>query len=247
MDQDRERVKAAFKNMTGKEKIRYILQSYWVCIVVGAIVLWIGISIIGKFTFNQPPEKCLQIGVRASRLDPPSIEELPDHLEERFPEMTEGGEKVFSSEQFFAGYRQIEAEEANAVMYKMAGCVAAGMLDVIVGDQETMVNDVSLNIYKDLRNVFTEEELEKIARLAKERAPEGEEGILYLDYAVTTTNGRTEEIIKDIPYLICVTGGDEGIDDCLAGDPVYLAIVNNAPNLDNVKALIWSLLGENGD
>lgn len=247
MDQDRERAREAYQYMTKGEKIKYIWQYYKVHFFITALLLFIGISLIGNLTFNKEPEACLQVGIRAQYLDPDSVQELDDYLAERFPEMTENGEKAFYVNQFYAGYGQGEEEEATAMMYKLAGCVAAETLDVVIGDYETMANDIAMGIYLDLRTVFTEEEMEKLERLAAQHALEGQDGIAYLDYKVTTVNGRTESKVKDVPYLICIGGGDEKIDACLTGNSGYLAIVGNTANIDNVKTLIWSLLEENVD
>ena len=247
MDTDREKVKTAYQQMTIKEKIGYILQNYWLQILIGIALLGMLVWFIGRFTFDKPQEKCLQIGIRAKVLDPDAIDALPLHLEESHPGMTENGEKQFWAEQFYTGYSQAEAEEANAMLYRLAGSVAAGMLDVVVGDQESMVNDVSMGLYLDLREVFTEEEFLELERLASERAPEGEEGILYVSYKITTYHGRAESVVKDLPCLIRVAGGDAELDACAPGLPLYLGIVNNTSNLEQVKTWIWSLLSEKAD
>ena len=209
-----------------------------ICIIIGA-----SISIIGNFTFNKKPDACLQIGVRAQTLDPEAIDELPAYLAEKYPEMTEDGVKAFYSEQFFAGYKNYEAEEALVVSNKLDACVAAGTLDVVIGDLETLRNEVGRGVYLDLRNVFTEEEFGILQERAQARTMnENEEGIVYIDYKVSSLNGRTESIEKDVPYLICVSGGDAKLDECVSNRGTYLAIVWNSVNMENVKSLIWSLL-----
>ena len=247
MDTDRERAKESFKDMTVGEKIKHIWQYYRFKIIIAVILIGAGISLIGNVTFNKEPEACLQVGIRAKYLDPDLIQELAEYLEAKYPEMTEDGEKAFYVDQYYAGYKKTETEEATAMVYKLAGSIAAEKLDVVIGDYETMSSDVSMSIYLDLRDVFTEEEMEKLEKLAAERAEEGAEGVAYLSYKLTTVDGRTEGSVDDVPYLICIGGGDEMIDECLIGSSGYLAIVNNTNNLDNVKAFIWSLLGENTD
>lgn len=247
MDQDRARVKEAYQHMTKKERVIYIFQNYWVQILIAVLIVVGGIMLIGRFTFNKPPENCLHVGVHAKLMDPDEIQVLDQHLAERFPEMLEDGKKAFNATQYYAGYTEAEGEEAGVIKQKLAGSVAAGMLDVIVGDQETLATDVDMGACQDLRNLFTEEELEKITELADQRAKEGEEGLVYMDYKVIGSTNRIEELVKDVPFMICITGGDEGIDACAANEPVYLTVATNAANIDNVKTLIWALLGENGD
>lgn len=247
MDTDREKVKSAYRQMSKKEKLGYIFQNYWVQMVVGIALCGILVSVIGHFTFNRPAEPCLQIGIRAKVMDLEAVDVLAAHLEERYPEMTEEGKKVFRIDQFYSGFTREAAEEANALMYKLAGSVAAGMLDVVVGDEESMVNDVSMGLYLDLREVFTEEELKELKILADQRAPEGKEGLLYVSYKVITNNGRVEEMSKDLPCFICIAGGDEQLDACAPMEPLYVGIVNNTSHMEQVKEWIWSLLKENAD
>lgn len=247
MDIDREKVKTAYQQMSKKEKLGYIFQNYWLRMVVGSVLLVILVSVVGHFTFNRPPEPCLQIGIRAKVMDLEAVDVLAEHLAERYPELTEDGEKAFRVDQFYSGYTREAAEEANAIMYKLAGSVASGMLDVVVGDQESMVNDVSMGLYLDLREVFTEEELKELETLAAQRAPEGKEGLLYVSYKRVTNNGRVEEISKDLPCFICITGGDEQLDACAPMEPLYVGIIHNTAHLDQVKEWIWSLLKENAD
>ena len=243
MDKDRERAKEALQYMSTKEKVAHFIRYYKMRVIVACLVIGVSISIVGKFTFNKKPDACLQIGVRAQTLNPEAIEQLPDYLTEKYPEMTVGGEKAFYSEQFFAGYKNYEAEEAMVVSNKLDACVAAGTLDVLIGDLGTLKSEVGRGVYMDLRNVFSEEELDKITTLAQEKVLEKDgEGVVYIDYKVSSLNGRTESIEKNIPYLICISGGDAKLDECVSNRECYLAIMWNTNNLDNVKTFIWSLL-----
>ncbi len=248
MDKDRERAKESLKYMSGKEKIAHFFRYYRMPILAACIVIAVAISIIGQFTFNKRPDGCLQIGVRAEVLDPDSIEALPEYLTEKYPEMTEGGEKAFYTEQFFAGYKDYEAEEAMIVSNRLDACVASGMVDVLIGDLETLQSEVGRGVYMDLHEVFSEEELERIEKLAQPRTGSNEDsGIVYIDYKISGSYGRTESVVKDVPYLICISDGDEALDKCISDRITYLAIIWNTENMDNVKTFIWSLLGENVD
>ena len=95
MDKDRERAKESLQYMSGKEKIAHFIRYYKMHVIVTCLVIGAAISIIGKFTFNKKPDGCLRIGVRAQTLDPESIEQLPEYLAEKYPEMTKNGELAF--------------------------------------------------------------------------------------------------------------------------------------------------------
>ncbi len=47
MDTDREKVKTAYQQMTIKEKISYILQNYWLQILIG-MALFVGGKVVWK-------------------------------------------------------------------------------------------------------------------------------------------------------------------------------------------------------
>ena len=231
--------------MSGKEKLQHFFRYYKMPVIVVCVILVIGISILGNFTFNKKPDGCLRVGVRAHNLDPNSVTALPEHLAEKFPEMTENGEKVFYAEQFFAGYKDYEAEEAAIVSNRLDAFVAAGMVDVLIGDLNTLQSEVDRGVYMDLREVFNDEELKLIEELAQSRTgSEDKPGIVYVDYKNMGLNGKIDEIIKNIPYLICVSDGDQYVDACVSNKGTYLAIIWNTENIENVKTFIWSLLGE---
>lgn len=248
MDKDREHAKEALQHMSKKEKLAHIWRYYRVPFFVTCLVIGIAISLIGNLTFNKRPDGCLQIAVRTQYLSPEDVEALPQYLSEKYPEMMENGEKAFYAEEYKAGYKSFEAEEANIVSQKMEASVAAGTLDVFVGDLETLKSDVNRGIYMDLRNVFTEEELQKIEKLAQPRTGDEEQtGIVYLDYMIGGSYGRVESMQEHIPYLICIAGGDEKVDACVSNRTTYMAIAWTSTNMDNVKTFLWSLLGENVD
>ncbi len=248
MDKDRERAKEALNYMSGKEKLAHFIRYYKMPVLGACVVIALAIAIIGNFTFNKRPDGCLQVGIRAEVLDPEAIEALPEYLTEKYPEMTEDGKKAFYAEQFYAGYKAYEAEEARVVSDRLDACVASGMLDVLIGDLATLQNEVGRGVYLDLRDVFSEEELKRLEELAQPRTGSSEDtGIVTIDYKVSGSYGRTESIVKDIPYLICISEGDEYIDSCASHSKTYLAIIWNTENIDNVKTFIWSLLGENVD
>lgn len=242
MDKDTKSARENFRELSGKEKIKHILYYYGLSILGIVLVIGILVSIIGKLTFAKEKDACLGTAIHAKYMDPDTIDLLDEHLTELFPDMTEDGVKEFKVYSFYNGYTAAEAEEKTAMIYRMAAFIQTQMMDVIIGDEESLRFDGNCGYLMDLREIFSEEELEAIKEKADLLSKDGESGILCVDITETGDTGRIKDVQKDIPLMICLRGADSIIDESLAQRPVYIGIVSNAPNLDNAKYLILQLL-----
>ncbi len=243
MDQDRKNAVKAFHEMTFSQKAGHILRYHWWKILLVILLIIAAVDYIGHLTFAREKESCMGIALHARYLDPEAIDGLPGHLNEVYAVYTAGGEKEFKVYQFYNGYTAAEAEENTATIYRMAASIQTQMLDVFIGDEESLDFDAGSGYLLDLREVFSEEELALIEEKANALSKDKESGLIRRDVSVTSDTGRIVSTEKDIPLLICVRGADSTIDESLALRPAYIGIVSNAPNLDNVKAFILELLG----
>ncbi|MBR3393279.1 MAG: hypothetical protein IKG51_04120 [Firmicutes bacterium] len=242
MDQDRQSARENFRQLSGKEKFQHIVRYYGLAALGIVIVIIILIDLIGRHTFAKEKDACLGIAVHARYLDLDQIDLMPDHFAKLYPEPTEDGAKEYKVYSFYNGYTAAEMEEKTAMIYRMAAFIQTEMLDVIIGDEESLSFDGSSGYLVDLRDVFTEEELMAISEKANLLSRDQESGILSMDISETGDTGRIKDVRKDIPLLICIRNTDSIIDESLAKRPVYIGIVSNAPNLDNAKYLILQLL-----
>ena len=242
MDNDRQSARENFRQLSGKEKLQHILRYYGLMILGIIVVLVILFSFIAKHTFAKEKDACLGIAVHARYMDPDQIDLLGDHFKEMFPDMTENDTKEYKVYSFYNGYTAAEAEEKTAMIYRMAAFIQTEMLDVIIGDEESLGFDGNCGYLMDLRDIFTEEELAEITEKADLLSKDGESGLLFVDITEIGDTGRIKEIQKDVPLMICLRGADSIIDESLAGRPVYIGIVSNASNLDNAKEVILQLL-----
>lgn len=243
MDQDRESAREHYQRMGTGEKLLHILRYYWWQFLLIGFLLVFLISFVGRFTFAKEKEASLGIAVHGKVMDPDVIDTLGPHFDERFERMCEEGTKEFKVYQFYNGYAAAQAEERTATIYRLAASIQTESLDVIIGDMESLDFDAGCGYLMDLRDVFSEEELQKIEEAAGKLTRRDDPAIITRDVSETSDTGRIISTRKDLPLLICIRGADRIIDESLAGRPVYIGIVSNAPNLDNVKDFILELLG----
>ena len=175
-------------------------------------------------------------------MDPDQIDLLSGLFSSMSPDMLESGKKKFKIYSFYNGYTAAEAEEKTATIYRMAAFIQTQMLDIYIGDEESLRFDGSCGYLIDLREVFTEKELELIREKADLLSKDGESGILSVDITKTGDTGRITDIQKDIPVMISIRGVDSIIDESVGQRPAYIGIVSNAPNLDNARRFILQLL-----
>ena len=243
MDQDRERAKELYSKMNLWEKAVYLVQNYWkpaFFLIVGVGVV---LSIIGQMTWNRSPKSALGVGIHAKMFELNETDDFNSYLTETYPEFLTK-KSAFYGYWFYNGYSNDQVELIQSTTYQLVGAVAAGQLDVMVGDRESLEGDVSLQYCRDLSELFNEEELALIEELASAHASDGI-GIVPVTYSVTGDTGRTVDKYEDIPSLIAITGCDPKLDEIMMGQEVYLAVIVNEGRENQAKAFIWTLLGEN--
>ncbi len=242
MDADRERAKELYREMSLWEKIVYLVQNYWRPVVFAIIGVSVVLSIIGRLTWNKIADTALGIGIHATMFDPNETDDFESYMTETYPEFLTK-KSAFYSYWFYSGYSSSQGELISSTAYQLAGAIAAGQMDVMIGDAKTLSGDVGLQYCRDLSELFNEEELALIEELASAHASDGV-GIVPVTYSVTGDTGRTVEKFTDVPSLIAITGTDPKLDAIMMGNDYYLAVVVNAGREYQAKAFIWMLLGE---
>lgn len=240
-DADRQMAKESFRHMTPKEKIAYFLQYYGVKTIIAAVLVICLISIIGHATFNKETPKSLGIAINAEFLDVDKVADLAENLDEEYPQYNDGGKKEFKSYMFYNGYTQAEQEEKSTTITRFAAQIQAGMLDLVFGDEKSLTEQVERSCLLSLDEVFSEEELAMIREKADAKSEDGKSGLVDIKYDIVNDNGRTERT-ESGTYLICVTGGDPYIDECLLNKEVYVGVIVNTDSREEVRCFIFSLL-----
>ncbi len=240
-DKDIQKAKELYREMPLKEKIGYIFQYHWSKFLIGIIALIVIVSIIGRFTWAKEKDRCLGVGVYSSMIDINAVNELHTGLDKAFPEMTEDGKKEFKVYPFY-----LDMSDGTArmnMMYKLLASIELADMDVLLGDKEILVGDADKEYFMDLRELFSEEEIQMIDEAASKGDMEEEHGVIYVTYAVYGDNGRVERYVENIPMFICVEGTNEDLDKSIVAVPGYLGVLVNAKEIENTRSFIFSLLG----
>jgi len=242
MDKDRETAKEEAKQLGFGAKIAYFFRYYWGRIAAVAVALVIGISLLGHFTWNKGKKSCLGVAVHAAYYDPDLFDTFASDLTDAFPTLTENGKKEVKAYAFYNGYGTGEEEEAYTTKYREAASVEAQMLDVVIGDLDSLTEDVESGYLISLDQLFTDEEMEEIQKKAEENASEKAEGVVSLKYTISNDQGRTSQVVDKAPYLINITGTNDLIDRELIGKEVYIGVYYNGPCQEQAKEFILRLL-----
>lgn len=241
MDNDRQHAKEVFNSMTIWQKIVYLVQNYWVTALVVVIVSALVLSFIGNFTWNRPADSYLGFGFHASIMDVDKADGFKGILTEKYGDMiTDDSE--FYSYWFYSGYSQDQVEQVQATTYQFTGMVAAGQIDIMIGDVATMEKDAKQLYIQSLTEIFTEEELSKIEARTMELSEDGSSGLIRLSFDISGDTGRTVKKVRDEAFLIRINGLDPDIDEIMMGQDVYLAVVGKEDTAENVRAFIYRLL-----
>ncbi len=242
MDNDRQHAKEVFDSMSLWEKIVYLVQNYWVTALVVVIIGAIVLNFIGNFTWNRPADSYLGFGIHASTIDVDKADTFKQTLTDKYGHLIED-KSEFYSYWFYSGYSQDQVEQVQATTYQFTGMVAAGQIDMIIGDYATLEKDAKQLFIQSMTEIFTEEELKKIEERTMELNSDGTSGLIRLSFDISGDTGRTVKKVRDEAYLIRIAGLDPAIDELLIQQDAYLAFVGKEDTVEQVKAFVYTLLG----
>lgn len=223
------------------------LRYRWAYFLVGALLLYVIYFFVGRATFLKEKPRVLGVGIHTSTMRLEAAERFGAYLNDRYPEFTEEGSKSFRSYAFYQGFSPGQSEQSSVTVYQLAGSIAAGFLDILIGDQLTLSQDAESSYLMDLREIFTEEELSLISKKADTLSKDGSSGLLYLTYDIKGDTGRTQEVVRNVPLLICIRGTDRELENVLLGNDAYLAVIRNAAEKEAVREFVFRLLQIEGN
>ena len=158
MDTDSLRAKEAFQKMNFKEKVVYLIQIYGVKALIFIGVAVLVLDLVGRATWNRPADKVVGIGIHSEAIDQDLVDTLKEDITAKYPSFVEDG-REFYVYWFYSGYSQDQAEQKNSTAQKLAGATAAGQVDVMVGDIESLEQDAKARDLMPLTELFSQEEL----------------------------------------------------------------------------------------
>ena len=240
MDQDKERARELYQQMSFKEKALYLIQNYYRLAIVILVILAIVISFIGNLTWRKGPDRVIGIGLHANVMDSDLAAKAADDFGTEFPSMVEDG-RAFYTYWFYNGYNPSQVEQIESTTYQLAGCIAAEQLDVIMGDRSTLEKDCQFQYAMPLTEIFSLEELEKIEQAAGNEEA-GINGVELLSFDVTNDIGRTMKKVRDVPYMIRITGASTTVDGLMMNCETYLIVTANAQQQEEVRQFVFDML-----
>ncbi len=205
------------KGMTRKEKIEHI-WSYYNLWIIGIILLIVFLIEVGKIAVNARIET-VQSGLL---LNVTATEELETCLNEDFLAYVGGDPKKQKMETMFQYYGQTDdAEYAYYTEMSIVARISAQELDYVITDESGFAQLARGDLFLDLRQFFTEDEL----------AAFGDQ-VLY----------DTLESGQELPVGLQLNGTEFGRDHLPTELPYYLLFFANSARIDRMD-LTLSYLG----
>lgn len=233
---EKDKEKAAFKQMTGAEKRQHIWEYYRVEIICGCIGLLILCWIFNHYILNPPKKPSVNITINSLQVDNSKVDDLNDQLKEVFPEYYTKKTEIHINTNM-SGIS--DPEQEYAAMMKMIAMMAANELDVVIGDYTLMYTNAFNSYLAPLDDIFTEEELARIEELAYVQE-DAESGIISVQPGDIDTDGN-EYLMEERMYLVDISHNSM-VRIIIAGEPTYIGISSNTQHMEEAKAIFWYLL-----
>lgn len=200
------------KPMTWRQRLDHL----WTYYKVHAIVFVFAVVIAVSWIYNaMNPTQTLMNGVFANV---PMTQEGMTYLSEGYLEKCEAAGGKLEAPIFevnFNGPDEFEDPLQNQyALMGVASRIAAQELDYLMMDEISLEIMISQNVFADLRNILTEEEL-----------AQWEGKIIYVEDADTGSRYPVALDITELPIIHGTVGGTK---------QVFYAVVGNAPNMDDM-------------
>lgn len=208
-------LKKNLAGMTFKEKLDHLWTYYKGSLLVVALVIMV-ISIVSTAIINKSTKTLMAgIGINVSISDE-GRSYVVDEYQERIG--TGGLENVVFSQIYMEDFNDPASyEESYYSLMSMIALSASGDLDYLMMDQTGLENLLMHDIFKDLREFFTEAEMEAM-----------KEKLIWLDMA---EEGEPENLvpvalnITDMPF----------VKELGTSSDVYFGVVTNTPRMETLR------------
>ena len=223
---EKEHEKAAFKELSGKEKLDHIWTYYKGFIIGGILLLLFGAWSLNHYIFNPPKQDSLAIGAVSSRYLDLMDTETSDTLNLMLPTLSDKRHQITI-------YDLLMTHDADQNSYynsqRLFMMVAAESLDVLIGDEEMMKALGQADLLLNLEDFVTNEEKAHFDLIQVEVTTETDElG------RVTGSKG---------PYpLILHIGTNPVLQHNFGSQDLYLGVVGNTPHPEAAHELLAYLM-----
>lgn len=214
-------LKKDLAGMSWKQKLDHLWTYYKGSLVVVLLVVMLG-SLVTTAVINKNT-KTLMAGVSVNTN---ITDEALSYVKDEYLELvgTGGLENVRFSQIYMKDFNDPASyEESYYTLMSLIALAANGDLDYMLLDQIGLENLMNHGIYSDLREFFTEEEMEEM----KDR-------LVWLD----KSEDGTEQLV---PVALNVTGTMPFIEELGTSSQVYFAVATNTPRKEELRDF-WEYL-----
>lgn len=211
-------LKVDLKTMTFKEKVEHIWTNFkeWILIFAGVFVLLVA-YIVTLLTNQQPVLSGYLLNVELSEAGHSYI------TEDYFSSI--GGTKKQNVQMLSGAYVENatgQTVETNyAVMTQLAGVISAEAMDFLLSDKYGMELGISMEVYMDLSNFLTDEEL-----------TQWKDKLIY---------AKAEGTDYAYPVAIDISETAFAKEHIKTKAPVYIGFIENTPHKENCRSF-WEFL-----
>lgn len=169
LDYEKAYEKELFSKMTRKEKLEHIFTYYKFPLILGACALFVIGWCLWHFVIHPTPATGLEVCFFSKYNNPDAAAELEVDLNEVLADsLGKKAAQVLYLTDFIDDPENADQEEAIA--YKIMGEVAAQNLDIMVVQEDRVAYFATQSYFMPLTDLFTEEELAKITEALAQKA-----------------------------------------------------------------------------
>lgn len=235
---EKDKEKAAFKEMSFQKKMEHIREYYTLPIVLGLVGLYIFGWALNHYVINPPKKATVNITFHSYEISQDEMEKLEKELPDVFPEYYDDRHEI-STDQISTGIDMGAAGYDSASGTKLVAMIETKSIDLLVGDLSALGNDAFNAFLMPLTDVFTDEELARIKELGY--VQEGADSPI-VEVSEGELNEYGYETLKDPqPYLVDLSG-NLTLRTIINGEATYVGFAANAPHLEEAKELFWYFL-----
>lgn len=216
------KLKADLATMNTKEKLNHLWTYYKGTLVILAILIALGSIIVTSCRNRNTVTLLTGIGINVNLTD-----EGRQYVEDGyFPRVSQGGlEKVSYSEVHQDSFTNTATlEESYMGLMSLLALATTEELDYMLMDQTALTNMLPHNIYMDLRNFFTEAELEALG-----------EKVVWMEM------GDEEAGYTLTPVAVDISDTEFAKTATKYGGKVFFSVVINTPRSETVRDF-WTYL-----
>ena len=235
---EKDKEKAAFKEMTFKQKVEHIREYYTLHIIIGLVVAYLLGWGLNHYIINPPKKPTVNVTFHSYEVSQDAMKELEAELPEVFPEYYSKKYEI-QTDSIPTSYDMGEMGINAPSVTKLVANIESRSIDLMIGDMTCLGSDAYNSYLMPLYEVFTEEELAEIEKLGYVQE-DADSPIIEISPGDINEYGY-EYLLDPEPFLVDLSG-NQALRTITNGEPTYVGFVANTKHLDEAKELFWYFL-----